>query len=77
METNRFELEKYKGTSTRHPCPECGKKGEFARYIDTWNRYKFPDNVGRCNSEFSCRYHYRPSDFFKDNPDERNTANNE
>lgn len=29
----------------------------------------FPDNVGRCDHEQSCGYHYSPSDYFKDNPD--------
>ena len=28
----------------------------------------FPDYVGRCDHEQSCKYHYTPSDYFKDNP---------
>ena len=71
MSNERFILEKYKGRVTRYTCPACDRKNEFARYIDTDNKYSFPDNVGRCNRESSCGYHYTPSEFFKDNPDER------
>ena len=76
MENHRFILEKYKGQRSRYTCPACDRKGEFARYLDTENKYTFPDHVGRCNNENRCGYHYTPKQFFADNPDERSAAQN-
>lgn len=67
MTEYRFTLQKYKRGS-KHTCPKCGKKQCFVRYIDLKNEINFPDYVGRCDHEVSCQYHYRPSDYFKDNP---------
>lgn len=71
MNNSRFILTPYKGMRTRYECPACNKPGEFARYIDTESKYSFPDHIGRCNRESSCGYHYTPSEFFRDNPDEK------
>ena len=68
MSEYRFHLQKYK-LGNRYTCPQCGRKRCFARYIDEEGQIKFPDNVGRCDHEQSCGYHYSPSDYFKDNPD--------
>lgn len=57
-----FQLEKYRGTRSRHTCPNCGKKKEFARYIDECGEY-LDDRVGRCNRESSCGYHLTPKEF--------------
>ena len=63
----RFVLQKYK-RGNKTTCPKCGKKRCFVRYIDIEGKIHFPDYVGRCDHEQSCQYHYKPSDYFKDNP---------
>lgn len=68
MNEYRFHLQKYK-PGKRYTCPQCGRKRCFARYVDEQGQIEFPDNVGRCDHEQSCGYHYSPSDYFKDNPD--------
>lgn len=68
MSEYRFHLQKYK-PGNRYTCPQCGRKRCFARYVDEQEKVMFPDNVGRCDHEQSCGYHYSPSDYFKDNPD--------
>ena len=65
---HRFTLEPYAGPQSRHTCPGCGRAGTFVRYIDTTTGEPLADNVGRCNREESCGYHYRPRDYFNDNP---------
>lgn len=67
MNEYRFTLQKYKRGS-KLSCPQCGKKQCFIRYVDTQGEVSFPDYVGRCDHEQSCKYHYTPSDYFKDNP---------
>jgi len=55
----KYQLEPYKGQRTRYTCPRCGKKNNFARYVDIDGNY-VGDDVGRCNSEVSCAYHKPP-----------------
>ena len=65
---NRFTLEPYKGTNTRHHCPECNSKDKtFTFYIDTETNQRINDRVGRCNRESNCGYHYTPKQYFQDN----------
>ena len=65
----RYQLEKYRGRSTRHVCPQCGRKSVFTRYIDTENNNTYiNDNVGECNRLDKCGYHYTPHQYFTDNP---------
>ena len=65
----RYQLEKYRGRSTRHVCPQCGRKSVFTRYIDTENNNIYiSDNVGKCNRLDKCGYHYTPHQYFTDNP---------
>lgn len=71
MKTFRFNLEKYNGTKTRFVCPNCGRKACFVRYIDEAGNY-LSENVGRCNHESSCGYHYTPSEYYRDHPDYTN-----
>ncbi len=66
MTEYRFSLQKYK-RGTKLSCPNCGKKQCFVKYIDNQGEITFPDYVGRCDHEQSCKYHYTPSDYFKDN----------
>lgn len=62
-----YQLEKYKGTQTRHTCPNCGAKRQFTRYINERGEY-LAENVGLCNRESKCGYHYTPKQHFADNP---------
>ncbi len=65
---NRPELEKYHGSGSRHNCPACGRGKKFTRYIDTETGRYIADNVGRCDRETSCGYHYTPKQYQADNP---------
>lgn len=58
----KYQLEKYRGSRSRYTCPSCGKKNEFARYIDELGDY-LDSSVGRCNRESSCGYHLTPKEF--------------
>jgi len=61
-------LQKYKGLSTRHTCPQCGKKQSFTLYFDGNTHQPINKKVGKCNRESKCGYHYTPKQFFIDNP---------
>jgi hypothetical protein len=69
VNTFQFILEPYKGQRTRHTCPSCGKARQFTRYIDTQTKQPLGYQVGKCNRENNCGYHYTPSQFFRDNPE--------
>ena len=68
MSEYRFHLQKYRPGS-KATCPNCGKIRCFVRYIDEQGSISFPGNVGKCDHENSCGYHYTPKEYFKDNPD--------
>ena len=69
MTQYRYQLERYRGRSTRHVCPQCGRKNVFTRYIDTENNNIYiSDNVGKCNRLDKYGYHYTPHQYFTDNP---------
>lgn len=70
---HRFHLMKYKRGS-KGTCPQCGKRFCFTGYIDELGKITFPGNVGRCDHESSCGYHYPPRDYFKDNNIEMETS---
>ena len=72
----RYQLEKYRGRSTRHVCPQCGRKSVFTRYIDTENNNNIyiSDIVGKCNRLDKCGYHYTPHQYFTDNPWKRDNS---
>ena len=63
-----FRLEKYKGTKSRHVCPQCGGRRCFTLYVDE-NGVPLDDSVGRCDHESSCGYHFTPSEYFKVHPE--------
>jgi len=65
MAQYRYTLQRYDGIKTRFTCPECGKPHQFTKYVDTTSGEYIADHVGRCNRESKCGYHYRPSEFFK------------
>lgn len=75
MSEYRFHLQKYKYGS-KISCPNCGKPRCFVKYVDAEGKIVFPGNVGKCDHENSCGYHYAPKEYFKDNPDvlERNQS---
>ncbi len=62
------QLEKYHGTKSRHTCPNCGKRREFTRFIDTDTGEYLPESVGICNRSSSCGYRYTAKQYFTDNP---------
>ena len=68
MSEYRFHLQKYKYGS-KISCPSCGKTRCFVKYVDAEGEIAFPDNVGKCDHENSCGYHYTPKEYFNDYPD--------
>lgn len=75
MNNHRYILEPYNGKKTRFTCPQCGKYKEFARYIDTETDEYVAEDVGRCNREQKCGYHYKPHQYFEDNNIEMKKTN--
>src|SRR4030042_1886121 len=67
MNKIKYILEKYNGKNSRYTCPKCGKEKTFSKYVDTNTGEYIHSTVGRCNREIECAYHYKPSDYFKDN----------
>lgn len=65
MKQFKFSLEKYHGTSSRHICPNCGKK-EFVRYVNNETEEYLEEYVGKCNRIEKCGYHYSPKQYFDD-----------
>lgn len=52
----------------KYRCPQCGKKS-LVRYIDTRNGCRYiDDNVGKCDHEHRCGYHYTPYEYYNDHP---------
>lgn len=69
MNAYRYTLQSYgTGHGTRFSCPNCQKKRQFTRYIDTETGQHLHDSVGACNRESKCGYHYTPKQYFADNP---------
>lgn len=68
MESHRYTLQKYKGIASRHTCPSCGKVRRLTRYVNIETGEYLADHVGRCDRETECGYHYKPKQFFIDNP---------
>jgi len=64
----QYTVERYKTIASRHTCPSCKKSRQFTRYIHTETGEYLADHVGRCNRESECAYHYKPKQFFEDNP---------
>lgn len=65
---SNYSLQRYKGTATRHTCPNCGDRHSFAYYVDGQGIPLHP-TVGRCNHESGCGYHYTPKQYFQDHPE--------
>ena len=71
--THTYSLQKYAGPSSRYTCPNCGGAHKFTRYVDEEGNI-LAENVGRCDRESSCGYHYTPKQFFQDHPEARPDA---
>lgn len=61
-----FEFELQKG-SKKFDCPACSQK-TFVRYVRRTNGEYLSFDVGRCDRESSCGYHYKPKQFLLENP---------
>jgi hypothetical protein len=62
-------LEPYKGMASRYICPACHKPKVFTRYLYPDTGEHLGPDVGRCNRESKCNYHYTPKQYFEANPD--------
>jgi len=62
----KYKLERYTTHRSRFTCPSCNKRGEFTRYIDVESNEYLGEEVGKCNRENHCGYHYTPKEYFKD-----------
>jgi hypothetical protein len=67
MNKYKYILEPYTGIRSRYECPRCRKKHEFARYIVKETGNYLGTDVGKCNRDINCGYHYPPKKFFSDN----------
>ena len=63
-----YNLQKYRGMSSRYTCLNCGRPRCFTRYVDEEGK-PLHETVGRCDHESSSGYHYTPKQFFADHPD--------
>jgi len=51
----------------RYTCPACKHSGKtYKRYINTQTGQQLADNVGRCDREDKCGYHYTPRQYFSE-----------
>lgn len=69
MHQSNFHLENSK-PKRKGICPWCGQR-KLTYYVDDTGEYtqRFHDaNVGRCDRENNCEYHYTPAEFFKNHP---------
>jgi len=64
----QYTPEKYNRGRGRYTCPSCKHPKEFARYVDTRTGSCLANEVGRCNRELKCGYHFTPRQFFQENP---------
>lgn len=67
MSEFQYILEPYNGQKTRYTCPNCLRKKQFTRYIDIETKEYLSENVGKCNRDNKCGYHYTPKQYFQDN----------
>ncbi|EJX05692.1 hypothetical protein EVA_06200 [gut metagenome] len=65
----KYQLQKYTGRSSRHVCPQCGKRS-FTLYVDSAGE-AINEIVGRCDHESNCGYHLTPKQYFETHPTEK------
>ncbi len=62
-----YKLQPYSGRRSRHRCPACNSKElSFSLYVEENTGIPLAPNVGRCNRQKNCSYHYSPASYFKD-----------
>lgn len=66
MNQHSVTLEKYNGRKTRHTCPRCHRPHKFTRYIEVQTGQYIAPEVGRCDRQDSCGYHYTPRQWRED-----------
>ena len=66
MTIHKYILEK---GIKKYDCPSCRAVRRFRRYIDSSTGNHISIEVGLCDRENSCGYHYPPKQYFADNPD--------
>ncbi|MGI8542823.1 MAG: DUF6371 domain-containing protein [Aridibacter sp.] len=64
----KFELEK---GSKKYHCPACSAK-VFVRYVKRSTNEHLSFDVGRCDRESKCGYHFTPKMYFAENPQSDN-----
>lgn len=69
---HKYSLRQYR-QGGKDICPECEQRS-FVPYIDNETGEILHPICGRCDHEQSCGYHLTPSDFFKQNPESRQTG---
>ena len=57
MSKYRFHLQKY-SLGSKIACPSCERPRCFVKYVDEEGVVSFPNEVGKCDHEISCGYHY-------------------
>jgi len=67
IDNNKYHLQEYTGSSSRHECPKCHHQAEFTYYVDD-NGQMIDVSVGRCNRVDSCGYHLTPREWFTNHP---------
>lgn len=71
----RYQLESKRLTGRRQKkfqCPQCGRMKCLVRYVDTHHGCCYvADEVGKCDHQHSCGYHYKPSEYYRDHSWER------
>jgi len=65
MNNYRYILERYKGMTTKHRCPNCEHDKKFTLYIDTETNEYIHKSVGRCDRSDNCGYHFKPKQYFE------------
>ncbi len=68
MSAYKYIFQPYSSNS-KQTCPNCGKPKVFTRYIDVETNEVLAPNVGKCDREDKCGYHYPPKQYFADSGD--------
>jgi len=66
MNNFRYTLQKYNGPNNKWHCPNCLHK-TLVRYIDSESNRYINDEVGRCDREVKCGYHFSAKQYFEAN----------
>ena len=66
MNNFRYKLQKYSGPNSKWNCPNCLQK-TLVRYIDSETDQYINDEVGRCDREVKCGYHFTAKQYFEAN----------